>query len=335
MRPFARASALALAAALCPALAGCKTKDTGSPADAGGVGKHGLTAQESAQVLARVGDRTITLGDYVEALDHMDSFDRLRYQAPEHRKELLHEMIDVMLLADEAREKGYDKDPVTQQELREILRDAYFEKARESSPAPNDIPEAEVRAFYDAHRADFRDPERRRLSAIVLATGPSAAAALDAAKKASAVEWGQMVRAKSIDPQAKADVPVDLAGDLGFVSPPGDASGDDRGANPRVPDEVRAAAFEVPDMHPGDVLPRVVQAKRKFYLLRLVSRSDAHDRSFAEAERSIRVRLAQDKLVERERALVDDLRKQFPVAIDEAALGQVRVGVPSADAGAN
>jgi hypothetical protein len=278
-----------------------------------------------------VGDRTITLGDYAAALDHMDSFDRLRYQAPDRRKQLLREMIDVMLLADEAREKGYDQDPVTQQELREIVRDAYFERARESSPAPNEIPEAEVRAFYESHRADFRDPERRRLSAIVVASGATAAAVLDAAKKATAVEWGELVRARSIDPQAKSDVPVDLAGDLGFVSPPGDA----RGANPRVPDEVRAAAFEGPDMHPGDVHPRVVQAKTKFYVLRLVSRSDAHERTFAEAERSIRVRLAQDKLVERQRALVDDLRKQFPVQIDEAALGQVQVGVPTADAGAN
>jgi hypothetical protein len=102
-----------------------------------------------------------------------------------------------------------------------------------------------------------------------------------------------------------------------------------------VPDELRAAAFEVADMRAGDVLPRVVRVKSKFYVLRLVSRSDAHDRSFADAERAIRVKLAQDKLTERERELVDDLRKQFPVQVDESALGQVRVDVPSPDAGPN
>src|SRR5262249_45583676 len=104
----------------------------------------GLTAEEAAQVLARVGDHTITLGDYVAALEHMSQFDRMRYRAPERRKDLLREMIDVMLLADEARERGYDKDPITEQEIREIIRDAYFARAREAAPTPAEIPDQEV-----------------------------------------------------------------------------------------------------------------------------------------------------------------------------------------------
>src|SRR5262249_11730066 len=147
---------------------------------------------------------------------------RMRYRSPELRKQLLGEMIDVLLLADEAREKGYDKDPLAQQEIREILRDALLRKARAGAPAPADIPEEEVRAYFDAHKADFHDPARRRVSAVVLASEAAAAPVLDAARKANATQWGELVRAKSIDPQAKANVPIDLAGDLGFVSPPGD-----------------------------------------------------------------------------------------------------------------
>ena len=37
------------------------------------------------------------------------------------------------------------------------------------------------------------------------------------------------------------------------------------------------------------------------------------------------MRLAQDKVRAAEDALVDELRKQYPVEIDEAALGQVKV----------
>jgi hypothetical protein len=240
-------------------------------------------------------------------------------------------MIDVMLLADEAREKGYDKDPITQQEIREILRDAMLKKAREGAPAPNDIPEEEVRAYYDAHKADFHDPERRRASAIVLAGGAEAAAGatLEAAKKADAAQWGELVRARSVDPQARANVPLDLEGDLGFVSPPGDP----RGANPRVPDEVRAALFEVPKV--GDVLGRVVKAGGKLYVVKLASKTEPRDRPLQEAERTIRVKLAQDKIHAKEDALLDELRAQYPVKIDEAALGQVVVQLPaSADGGA-
>jgi peptidyl-prolyl cis-trans isomerase C len=286
----------------------------------------------ASQVLARVGDRTITLADYTAALQHMDEFDRLRFQAPDRRKELLHEMIDVMLLADEARQRGYDKDPQAEEEMRQILRDAVREKARRTAPAPADISAAEVADYYQAHKADFHDPERRRVSAIVLASAGAAAQALEAAKAAKdGTAWGELVRSRSVDPQAHNGAPADLAGDLGFVNPPGDP----HPANPRVPEEVRAAVFEVE--HVGDVLPRVVKGatdgKTLFYVVKLASKSDAHDRSLQDAERSIRVKLAQDKADQAEARLMVDLRKQYPVTIDEAALAQVRVAPPRDDAG--
>src|SRR5258707_8353474 len=131
MRPV-RGYVLALATAIAATSGACANRRSAAPdrqeADAAPIG---ITPEQSAQVLARIGERAITVGDYVAALEHMDQFDRMRYQAPERRQELLGEMIDVMLLADVAREKGYDKDAITQQEIREILRDAMLKKARE------------------------------------------------------------------------------------------------------------------------------------------------------------------------------------------------------------
>ncbi len=43
----------------------------------------------------------------------------------------------------------------------------------------------------------------------------------------------------------------------------------------------------------------------------------------------IRVKLAQEKIHAREEALMNELRVEFPVKIDEAALAQVRVDSPS------
>ena len=293
-------------------------------------GVEGLTPEEASQVLARVGDKTITVGDFATAISHMDQFDRMRFQAPERRKELLGEMIDVMLLADEARQKGYDKDPETQEEIRQVLRDALLRKAREGVPAPNDIPAEEVRAYFDAHRADFRDPERRRISLIVLTNEASAASTLGAAMNSSAPQWGELVRSKSTAAQAKANVPVDLAGDFGFVNPPDDTHAP--AAASQVPDEVRAAAFEI--AKEGDVLARVVRAGNgKFYVVRLTKKTDPHDRTLEEAQRMIRVKLSQEKARAKEETLMDELRKEFPVKIDEAALAQVQVDVPPPDGG--
>jgi len=295
---------------------GCNSRT--DVADGGGAASDALAADQAARVLAKVGDRTITLGDYAAALEHMDPFDRLRYESPERRKALLAEMIDVMLLADEAREQGYDKDPMTQQEIREILRDAVLKQAREALPRPSEIPEDEVRLYYEAHRADFRDPERRRVSAIVLTSETAASSVIDALKKNPAA-WGELVRTRSVDPQSKADVPPELAGDLGFVSPPGDP----RGTSPRIPAEVRAAVFELE--HVGDVASLPVRAEGKVYVLKLAGKTAPQDRTLQDAERSVRVKLAQDRMKAREAELLDELRKQYPVQIDELALAAVKV----------
>lgn len=314
------------------ALGACTTKGGGSSADSGAFATESLTTEQAQKVLAKVGDHTITLGDYVVALEHMGQFDRIRYQSTERRKELLNEMITVELLAKEAIAKGYDKDPRTEQEMRTVLRDLMLAEARKGSPTPGEIPESEVRAFFDAHKADYHDPERRRLSVIVLKDEASAKEALTAAKKTtSASEWGEIVRAKSIDAQAKANVPVDLAGDLGIVSPPGDP----RGENTRVPEPVRAAAYQISKV--GGVLDSVVPANGKFYLVRLTQIIEPHDRAFAEAERAIRVKLAQDKARAKEDDFLASLRAKTPVEVNEAALAQVRVDLgaesPPKDAG--
>jgi DNA-directed RNA polymerase subunit F len=328
------ARAFATAALLCCALGaavGCNDKALEASASPDGGRRLGaaVTPEQAAKVLAKVGERTITLGDFVAAIEHMDQFDRLRYQSPERRRELLAEMINLQLLADEAEAKGYDKDPQTQQEIRGILRDAMLAEAHKGAPTPNEISEADARAYYDQNRSIFRDPERRRISVIVLLDEAAATAALDAARHAAgAAQWGEIVRAKSVDPAAKANVPVDLAGDVGLVSPPEDTQAE---PNAKVPPEVRAAVFQIAKI--GDVYDKLVKASdHKFYIVRMTQKTEAHERTFAEAERSIRVKLVQAKTREKEEALLAQLKSDFPVQIDDAVMSTVRLELVEAGA---
>ncbi|MET0591972.1 MAG: peptidylprolyl isomerase [Polyangiaceae bacterium] len=284
----------------------------------------GLAPEQAAQVLAKIGDKVITLGDYAATLERMDQFDRLRYQSPERRKELLQEIIDVELLAEDARKKKLDQEPETQQVTRQILRDALLAEVKRDLPAPADIPEAEVRAYYEAHRDDFREPERRRVAEIVVKDRETANKVVEKAKQTNAREWGDLYRLHSIVPLGKGPQgqPLEMAGDLGLVGPVGDPRGD----NPRVLPEVRAAVFEIAQI--GEVLPRAVPAKDGFHVVRMLGKSDAHERTLGDADRSIRVSLLQQKIAERETTLEADLRRQFPVTIDEQALAKVEMPPP-------
>jgi len=289
----------------------------------------GLSAEQAALVVAKVGERTITLGDYAATLERMDQFDRLRYQSPERRRELLEEIIDVELLAQDARQKKLDQQPETQQAVRQVLRDALLGQARRGLPAPADIPENDIRAYFEAHRDDFREPERRRLAHILVKDKETAAKVLAAARKATARDWGQLYLKHSLDAPKKGQPapPLELAGDLGIVGPEGDSRGD----NPRASAPLRAAAFEIGAV--GEVLAHAVQDGAGVHVVRLVGKTDAHERSLADADRSIRVAILQAKVAEKEKALDAELRKQFPVTIDEQALAKVEVPGAASDGG--
>jgi hypothetical protein len=291
------------------------------PADAGPpVG--GLTPEQAARVVAKVGDRTITLGDFARTIERMDQFDRLRYQTKERRRELLEEMIDVELLAAEAKRLGIDKEPEAQDAIRTILRDAILAQAREGIPTPASIPEPEVRAYYDGHLDKFTEPERRRVAAIVMTDKKEAQKVLkDAAKVKTPQEWGELFFKHSLTaPKTRGPTnPAELAGDLGIVGPLDDA----KGANEKVPNAVRAEAFKLKAV--GDIAADVIEADGRQYIVRLNGITGAHKRTLAEADRAIRVLLIQEKMAERERALEAELRQKFPVEIDDKALAGVKV----------
>lgn len=320
---------VALLAAALPFATACSKKKppptTAASASASASGPKPLSPELAKKVLAKVGDRVITLGEYAAALERMDSFERMRYQSPDRRKRLLDEMIEVELLAQEARKRGLDKNEETQERTRQILKDQLLDDLKKGTPAANDVPEAELRAYYDAHKDEFTDPERRRVSAIVMDNGATAKTVLAKAQKANPTEWGALVDQHSTQRGARAtpNSPPELAGDLGFVGPPGNQ----RGTSPRVPDPVREAVFKLAAV--GETVPTVIESEKKFYIVRMSGKTEARARTFEEATRAVRTAVVQSKIDEKEKALEKDLRARFPVKIDDAALEKMPMPPPS------
>lgn len=326
---FARAKRHAPTVLLALLAVGCDKGDRkgGAAASTSASARPASISPELAKrVLAKVGNHEITLGEFAATLDRMDPFERLRYQSADSRKQLLNELIDLELLAEEARRRGLTKQPETEERVRQMLRDELLAQVRRSTVSPGDISEADARRYYDEHRDDFREPERRRVAHIALPSEIEAKALLEKAQAASAADWGKLVAEKSRDAKTKpsAGLPPELAGDLGIVGPPSHP----RGANPAVPEPLRAAVFEVEKV--GGVLPRVVAAAGAFHIVRMTGKTDARDRTFADAERSIRVALVQERIRAREAELESELKKKYPVTIDEAQLAKIAVPAPSA-----
>ena len=89
--PRARSGALFFVAIL----SAChgKQQTSAAPSESASAVPGKLTPELAKQVLAKVGDREITLGEYAETLERMDPFERLRYQSADRRKQLLNEIV--------------------------------------------------------------------------------------------------------------------------------------------------------------------------------------------------------------------------------------------------
>lgn len=314
----ARLAAALLSTAALVVTSGCNEEALSRSPDAGPP-PAGLTPEQASMVLARVGDTTITLADFAAQLERLNRQDRLRYQSKKMRRELLQQMIDVALLAQEARRRGLDETPHVQEAIRQLLRDAMVARAHAGLRAA-DITPAEVRAYYEANEERFREPERRRVAAIVMKERAAAEEVLAKAKEATDPKaWGELYQAHSVDAPAERDDKdaPELAGDRGLVGPPGDQKGN----NANVPDAVRRAVFALKSH--GDVAGELVEAEGAFYIVRLSGLAKGHTRSLAEADNAIRAALLQERAREREEKMEAELRERFPVHIDERALSGV------------
>jgi hypothetical protein len=342
-----------LAVGSLPACDGCSNGATGASlaADAGAGGR--LTPEQASQVLANVGGRAITLGDFAAALERMDPFERMRYQTKDRRQALLDEMINVELLAREAERRGLDRRPETIELVRQFQRDELLAQMRASLPRPADLPAADVSRYYQEHRAEFAEPEQRRGAEVVVGDLELARKVLHEAAGATPDGWRELVQkyAPAAAPPAgdktAARPPIDVPGDLGFLArdagapsakPPAGAAPSAQQASTQqastqqagsddVPAAVREALFQIAP--PAGVYPEPVTVGGRHHVVRLVSVREARQRSLAEVDTLIRLRMIERREDEAKRALLAQLRGQTAVKVDEAALEQLEPVVPA------
>lgn len=295
------------------------------PAD-GGVGRRVdpcaiLEPSQRELVVARVGGQSLTLCDFTRRVNSQNPYLRARFNAPEQRRALLQSWVDAELLAAEAQQRGLDREPEVRRAVIIQLARRLEQTTRDAVPTPT-VTDAEVRAYYEAHRAEYDTDAEVRASQIVLRTQAEAERVLVdvRAHEADDAYFRAQVRARSVDVPSQA-----REGDLAFFP---------RGGGTTVPPEVADAAFSI--ARNGQILERVVPSAHGgvdrgpgFHVIRLTARRDALHRTIDDEQQRIRRRLLNEKLNAAQEAavaaLVTRLRGSTAVTIDEAALGRVRV----------
>ncbi len=292
---------------------GCqKPADEGASASSrdDGTGLVPQSNDELAAPLAKVGDVVITVKQLQESINRQSPYIRARYASREQKRVFLDNLVRFEVLAKEAIRRGLDRDPEVVQTMKSAMVTKLLKAELAPGIRPEDIPEPELKAYFDANRDRFDKPEEVRVSAIILKKKEEA----DDVARLARGEQGRssngflgLVARYSTDEESKL-----RGGDLRYFA---------RGSTD-VPAPVVEAAFQLATT--GDVAGPI-EGGGRFYIIKQTGRRQALRKSFDQVKREIQNELYKQKRESAQRQLVDRLRKQAKIEVFEDNLKKVRV----------
>lgn len=301
-------------------LCGCQKKsDSAPPAPGqtrGAPSAPPQNAEELGAPLAKIDDVTITLGEFQERINRQSPYIRARYTSLEQKKEFLDSLIRFEVLAKEAYKRGLDKDPEVVRTMKQVMIQKLMRDEFDAKVTAENVPEAEMKAYYDANLAEYVKPEEVRVSAIVLKNKAQAErVAIEAKGEAGKTNKGfrDLVMKYSADEDTKL-----RGGDLRYF----DAS------TKELPAPVVKGGLAL--ISTGDVSGVIDAGNGTFYVLKQTGRRKSMTKSFDDAKPAIRNKLFRDNRMKAQKDFVDNLRTSSKIEINEANLARVRVDTSTA-----
>jgi len=211
-------------------------------------------------------------------------------------EEQLHEVVNGPLVLLEARARGYEKAAPVAQAVRRY-QDDLMERALYADYIFKGVTvsDDEVRAYYDAHKADYIAPEKRRVAHIVVPTREEAEAI---EKEIEGGERFEKLVSKSTDTDSAKKL-----GDLGWVTRT-DAAGE------------LEAVFSLPE---GEI-SKPIESKYGFHIFVVRKIVTGEPLEFDEVKDKIRKRLLEQKERDKRKVWVQKLRDTAKIEINNAGI---------------
>ncbi len=257
--------------------------------------------KDKGVVLARIGDMKITVSDFNERISNLPT----RYQnvIKKRKKEFLQEIINDMLLYQEAVRQGLQKDKdvvkVIEEARKKILIARLLKDRIDDTIA---ISEDEIAGEYTTNKGKYMMPEVMRVSHILLRTRTEAVEVMAELEKGASFE--ETARAKSVDPTAQN------GGDIGYF-PRGQL----------IPAfENACAKLQVN----GTVGP--VRTELGYHIIKLTDRKEPALRPLETVRDRIKSALYTAKRRQMFNLLIDRVTEETEIEIDEEALEEAGDG---------
>lgn len=272
----------------------------------------------SGDVLADVNGVKIYMDEYKGRMEKQSPYIRARYGSAEKRKEFLDSMIRFELLAQAAVAKGLDKDPDVIRAAKQVMTQKLMQVEFEEGMDKNDIPEAELRKYYEENSSEYNKPAMRRASHILIKVTEDAkdSAVKKAKQKAEKIykealsskknpnSFRKLAKKYSDDKATK-----DHGGDLGYFSKTEEGG--------QMLKEFSEVAFSMDKIND---ISKPVRTKMGFHIIRLTGKRDKITRSFEQVKTQIQHRIFKERRKKKFDDFIEDLNKNAKIEINEKLL---------------
>jgi peptidyl-prolyl cis-trans isomerase C len=249
--------------------------------------------QDAGNIVARVGNDSITTEDLSRALQETPQPSQYEYLTDEGKRVFVEMMIDWKLMSREAVKAGLDREAEIKAELNsasgnstinkeQVLGNAYV---RYRIKQMERVTDAEVEKYYFSHKDEFKIPERIKVKRIIFDAKEKAQEAREAFKK------GMLFEAyKQKNPGSRIKV------DILWLQRRDDAS------------EMERAAFRLA----AGEMSEILAVNNGFCILRAEEKAPGRTMALAEIKGSLGARL----LNERQQALIENIRRDLRKGLD-------------------
>lgn len=245
--------------------------------------------------LATVYGKVITVGDFEKRLAKLPPY--YKALASQRKKDFLEDMIAEQLLYKEALRRSLSRDPEVRELLNEAQRKILVAKLIEMEGSKKTgVDEAEVKAFYEAHKGDFVTPLKLRASHIQVDTEAEAKEVLQKLKDGA--EFGQLARQYSKDPSKER------GGDIGYF------------AKGQLMPEIEEACFKLEVGQVSDI----IKTQLGYHIMKLTDKKEPQAVELSEVKGTIEKELKDKAQQESFDALVKNLKSKARVKINEKLL---------------
>lgn len=261
---------------------------------------------QSDDVVAKIGDRKITVSDFDKIIGYFDTErQKMLQQNTQLKDAVLRQLVQSMVISDLAKTQGFDKKPEIKEQL-QFFTENYLanEYLKREVAQKITVPDADLKSYYEGHKEEFKTPEMVKARHILVKMDRTASEdgkkktkekATDILNKVkSGEDFAKLASEFSDDPGSKTK-----GGDLGFF------------ARGRMVKPFEDAAFS---LKPGEV-SGLIESQYGFHIIKVEEKKESSLEPFDNVQERIRQKLLQERTKTKITEFIDKAMKDSKAEI--------------------